>query len=461
MSEQFLLRLSSIVSFMLEEEAKKLGISKTKLIEEVVDEFLSPSGLEVVPVGPPGKSSTARELIELLKRSGKSVLGVVRVVSPIKDEDDSYLITYGTVLQDMVYAAVGCVDTRSIEGYNAYWEFESFLSSQGIKSATVQGSRLIRTLPEDTVKFASLSALGKAFLWGKLLLLGGPDFSWKEEHSHEVWAGSDVYIIACSYPNPDADPEKTSGVGYFYVFKKSVWPQNVFLSNRAEGRCVVSFQEGYKTAQIEEFLLDWRGQNCWNTGLAETLLGIIENHCAELGCKIIRVERNAFLDNEYSTYAEPVLTMKGYHRGVHGLEKVLSSRPAEENRKNKIVSIYCSRVGAPGVTRFALDLISLAEMLKDRIVGAIRIDYRNAYGRKFTYALVVRPAGEKCGYFWVPYTSRSTTDYSGEGGSGHRRFEAALKELSIPLKSVALGTEDCDEEDVLVKEARKIAGGCY
>lgn len=77
---------------------------------------------------------------------------------------------------------------------------------------------------------------------------------------------------------------------------------------------------------------------------------------------------------------------------------------------------------------------------------AVRVVHPTTQGAYFTYALVIELDGAR----WVPYCSRSTTDFSGEGGAGHRRVEAALRRLGIPVTSVPCPVEG-DEAALLEK----------
>lgn len=90
-------------------------------------------------------------------------------------------------------------------------------------------------------------------------------------------------------------------------------------------------------------------------------------------------------------------------------------------------------IGDAGITQHIYELIAVAEAYKDLVRCAIRIAYPGPSGTDYTYGLVIAlPSGS----YWIPYCSRNTTDYSGEGGRGHRAMEAALERLGIPVREV-------------------------
>lgn len=121
------------------------------------------------------------------------------------------------------------------------------------------------------------------------------------------------------------------------------------------------------------------------------------------------------------------------------------------------MNVFYTRVGRAGITRFINDLIELVTRYKDRIAGVVRVEYRQPEEKEnyvYTYALVVKPIKEGFPY-WIPYCSKNTTNFSGEGGSGHRKIEEHLKKLNIPIQIVTVAddaSEDIENEERIISK---------
>lgn len=96
------------------------------------------------------------------------------------------------------------------------------------------------------------------------------------------------------------------------------------------------------------------------------------------------------------------------------------------------MSIWVTQVGVSGVTMHIRELCELARSYRDCLHDVLRVEYPRPSGRIFSYALIIRPPGIEGA--WVPCCLRNTTDFSGEGSSGHREMEACLEDLGIQPK---------------------------
>jgi hypothetical protein len=113
------------------------------------------------------------------------------------------------------------------------------------------------------------------------------------------------------------------------------------------------------------------------------------------------------------------------------------------------MNVFCSLVGRFGTTRYIYELMELATRYRDRVIGAVRIEFQESEEENhfvYSYGLVIKPVTEGIPY-WVPYCSRNTTNFSGEGGSGHRKIEEHLEKLGIFVYPLTVKTAPEDEND--------------
>lgn len=320
MSTQFLLRLSNYTNEQVERAAKKMDVSKTKFIEELIKQEFMDGAAEIVLLGPAGLSSVAWEFIDALKRQKDRVVGVIRVDSQ-EASREWHLVSYGFTVKDsqIVYAAIGVVSTGSKEGALAYQMIEDYIKQQNIPLILLPGPILYQHLPNTAISYVPQEAFSRIFSWGQMILKGGPQYAWQEEHIHEVNLGGRSYVIACRIELPQ--PTKPRGYVDIWAYEKEAWQREsqtarwMVSTARTEGKCMAEFDYEAKEAEIIDFLFSGGGyrKNHWNTGLAQEVLDLLEEHCKEFGLKTIGGDSSTFgHNNEYSLHAVPTLELKGY-----------------------------------------------------------------------------------------------------------------------------------------------------
>jgi hypothetical protein len=321
MGDQFLLRLSDYVSQQVGRAAEKLGVSKTKFIEELIQQEFAPGNVNITLLGPAGVSKVAWEFLDALRREKDRLAGVIRLDSS-EASGGWHLLSYGLALKNdmIVYAAIGVISTGSREGALVYQAIEEALKKENISSIVLPGPILRQYLPNTPIEYVPMGALSRAFSWGKEVLTGGPKYTWQEEHTHEIQLDGQNYIIACRMDLPE--PHKRKGYMDIWAFRKENWEREpqaarwMVATARTEVKCMLELDYDAKKAEVIDFLFSsstYNRQNHWLTGLAQEVLDIMEEHCREFGVVNVFGDSTTFGHaDEYKLHAAQVLELKGY-----------------------------------------------------------------------------------------------------------------------------------------------------
>lgn len=303
MGEQFLLRLSKTANDNIARAADKIGVSKTKLIEEIIRQEFTHGAVEITLLGPPGSSLVGKEFLDAIERNKDRLLGVVRLDSP-EASGDWFLMSYGLVMKNsqVVYAAVGTVSTSSQDGLKVYRDIEGKIIQEDIPHVNLPGPVLYQDAPNTNIKYVPVEAMSRAFSYGQQILAGGPQYEWNEKHYHVVPLKDDDYVITCRIDLPE---EKKEGYADIWAFRKSEWEKGYLygmlsVTNNIEVKCMLGLNYEKKSAEVINFLLRERPRNHWVTGLAQEVIKIMEKHCLEQGITYIYGHPTTFAHkNEY------------------------------------------------------------------------------------------------------------------------------------------------------------------